>query len=72
MKKLLKERPHDTEMPEQIHEFFTVLSLMLGHTMCERFQSNAIKRVPFRLGYIELPVLSELALTDRCNIRCRF
>ncbi len=72
LKKLLKERPNDADMPGQIHEFFTALSLMLGHKMCERFQSSAIKRVPYRLGYIELPVLSELALTNRCNIRCRF
>lgn len=32
----------------------------------------AVTRVGYTLGYIELPVLAELAITDRCNIRCRF
>jgi radical SAM protein with 4Fe4S-binding SPASM domain len=72
LRTILKERRHDENAPPQINEFFTALSLMLGHNLCERFHSDAIERVGFELGYIELPVLAELAITDRCNVKCRF
>lgn len=72
LKKLLKIRANDAQTPDQIHEFFTALSLMLGANFCEQFHSPAVTRVGYTLGYIELPVLAELAITDRCNIRCRF
>jgi len=35
-------------------------------------QTAAVHRVEFSKGYIELPVLSEVALTYACNIKCRF
>ncbi|MCD4655812.1 radical SAM protein [bacterium] len=72
LKKVLKERSHDPEAHRQINEFFSAISLMLGSNLCERFESDAVDRVGFELGYIELPILAELAITDRCNIRCRF
>lgn len=72
MRTVLKERLSDEDAARQIHAFFTALSLMLGHNLCERFHSDAIERVGFELGYIELPVLAELAITNRCNVKCRF
>ncbi len=72
LRTILKERRQDAEAPRQINDFFGALSLMLGHNLCEQFHSTAIERVGFQLGYIELPVLAELAITDRCNVRCRF
>ncbi|MBN1879372.1 radical SAM protein [bacterium] len=72
LRTILKERRHDPEAPGQINEFFMALSLMLGHNLCERFYSDSIERVGFELGYIELPILAELAVTDRCNVSCRF
>lgn len=69
---VLKERSHDPDAPVQIHDFFVAVMLMLGHRMCERFQSDAVRNVGYELGYIERPILAELAVTDRCNIRCRF
>jgi len=72
LERVLAERSGDREAPAQINDFFIALMLMLGHRMCERFQSGAVEKVAYALGYIELPVLAELAVTDQCNIRCRF
>ncbi|MBN1296414.1 radical SAM protein [bacterium] len=69
---VLAARNHDPEAVDQINGFFTAVRLMLDHRMCERFQSDAVQRVNYRLGYIDLPILAELAVTHRCNIRCRF
>jgi len=40
--------------------------------VCENYTTAAVHRVEFSKGYIELPVLSEVALTYACNIKCRF
>lgn len=32
----------------------------------------AVDEVPFALGFCQYPVLSEIALTYRCNLRCKF
>lgn len=69
---ILKARASDAELPSQIYSFFTDLSRLLGSSICDAYQSPSLERVTFGLGYIELPVLSEVALTWRCNIKCRF
>lgn len=69
---ILKARSFDQHLPEQLHSFFTDLSRMLDSSFCDAYHSSSLQRVPFELGYIELPVLSEIALTWRCNIKCRF
>ena len=56
----------------EIETFFQDLTRMLGGTMCDNYSSCAIDKVNFQLGYIELPVLSEVAITWQCNIACRF
>ncbi len=56
----------------ELNRFLEDLAVVLGDRYCENYRSEAIERVEFRLGYIELPVLSEIALTGRCNLRCRF
>lgn len=72
IKEILKARSFDDELPEQMQVFFTDLSRMLDSTFCEHYQSPGLERVPFDLGYIELPILSEVAVTWKCNIKCRF
>ncbi len=69
---ILEARPADTELPSQLHSFFTDLSCLLSSSICDAYRSPSLERVTFGLGYIELPVLSEIALTWRCNVRCRF
>ncbi len=69
---ILKARSFDQDLPAQLYSFFTDLSRMLSSSVCDAYYSPSLKRVPYGLGYIELPVLSEVALTWRCNIKCRF
>ena len=69
---ILKARSFDEEGISQIHSFFTDLSRMLSSSICDDYHSPSLERVPFDLGYIELPILSEVAITWRCNIKCRF
>jgi radical SAM protein with 4Fe4S-binding SPASM domain len=72
IKDILAARSFDPDLPSQLHSFFMDLSRMLSSSVCDAYQSPSLQRVPFGLGYIELPVLSEVALTWRCNIKCRF
>jgi radical SAM protein with 4Fe4S-binding SPASM domain len=72
LKDVLDARKSDPEAPVETGRFFADLSRMLGDGLCDAHESPSLERVPFELGYIELPVLSEVALTWRCNVRCRF
>ena len=72
IKDILKVRSYDENLPDQLHSFFTDLSRMLGSTICDAYHSPTIEKIPFDLGYIELPILSEVALTWSCNIKCQF
>jgi len=69
---ILKAKASDPELPAQLQSFFTDLSRMLDSAICDAYQSPSLERVSFDLGYIELPVLSEVALTWRCNVKCLF
>ena len=60
------------ETEAQLERFFNDFSLMWNNKICENYSTAAIHRSEFSLGYIKLPVLSEIALTYDCNIRCRF
>lgn len=69
---ILEARSSDTKLPEQLHSFFIDLSRTLNSAICDAYHSPSLERSTFDLGYIELPVLSEVAITWRCNIKCRF
>ena len=72
VKDILKARSFDKELPGQLQSFFTDLSRTLDSAICDAYESPSLERVTFELGYIELPILSEVALTWRCNIKCQF
>jgi len=72
IREILKARSFDPAIPEQLHYFFNDLSRMLDSSLCEHYQSPSLTRVPFEINYIELPILSEVAVTWKCNLRCRF
>ncbi len=59
-------------MAEDLFVFFSDLAAMLRGTLCEHYSSPALNCVPFTLGYIERPILSEVALTYDCTVNCRF
>ncbi|MGB2906913.1 MAG: radical SAM protein [Candidatus Aminicenantaceae bacterium] len=69
---ILMARASDAELPAQLQSFFIDLSRMLDSAICDAYNSPSLERVSFDLGYIVLPVLSEVALTWRCNIKCLF
>jgi radical SAM protein with 4Fe4S-binding SPASM domain len=69
---ILEARSFDKDLPAQLHSFFTDLSRTLDSALCDAYRSPSLERVSFDLGYIALPVLSEVALTWRCNIKCQF
>jgi radical SAM protein with 4Fe4S-binding SPASM domain len=62
----------DDSVPEDLNRFFQDLSLLLEGQMGEFYRSPTVERVPFKLGYNTLPVISEVAVTYRCNLKCRF
>ena len=72
IKDICKARSFDEALPAQLSSFFTDLSRTLDSGLCDAYRSASLERVSFDLGYIALPVLSEVALTWRCNIKCRF
>ncbi len=72
IKDILKARSFDQALPAQLHSFFTDLSRTLDSALCDAYQSPSLERITFDLGYIALPVLSEVAVTWRCNIKCQF
>ncbi|NLM52902.1 MAG: radical SAM protein [Firmicutes bacterium] len=69
---IIKARADAPETEEQLERFFLDLTRMWNHEICDNYITPAIIRREFTLGYIELPVLSEVAVTSACNIKCRF
>ncbi|MCX5793020.1 MAG: radical SAM protein [Elusimicrobia bacterium] len=55
-----------------VYAFFRDLGALLKGCYDERAERLAVEKTPFALPYNELPVLSEIALTYRCNLACRF
>ncbi len=60
------------EVRRDLYQFFCALKQMLQGCVDEARPPEAVEVKPFALGFNRLPVLSEIALTYRCNLRCRF
>ncbi len=60
------------EVRRDLYDFFVGLKQVLQGSVDEQCLPPGVVRRPFTLGFSELPVLSEVALTYRCNLRCRF
>jgi radical SAM protein with 4Fe4S-binding SPASM domain len=65
-------RSDSPETEAQLERFFVDFLRLWNKEVCENYSTAAIHRTEFSLGYIKLPVLSEVALTYTCNIKCRF
>jgi len=55
-----------------IHEFFCDLHALMRGCLGEGYGRRSVNVVPFEQPFNVLPVLSEIALTYRCNLRCSF
>jgi radical SAM protein with 4Fe4S-binding SPASM domain len=60
------------QIAEDIHYFFCDLKLLLKGCYHEQGEYKSIEKVKFGLGFHRFPVLSEIALTYRCNLSCQF
>lgn len=69
---LWKSHGRSQEVQRDLYHFFVGLKKVLQGCVDERRLPEAVVSRPFSLGFNSLPVLSELALTYRCNLRCRF
>jgi len=66
---------HRLDRPErrrQVHEFFCDLRALVTGCLGDGHGRRAVERIPFTRPFNTLPVLSEVAVTYRCNLRCRF
>ncbi len=64
-----------SDSPQKIEEVANFLYAVREHVdgRLDRFSQNpAIEAQPFAMRFSDYPVLSELALTYRCNLRCAF
>jgi radical SAM protein with 4Fe4S-binding SPASM domain len=55
-----------------MYHFFRDLTALLKGCYNEREERLAVEKIPFSLPYNLLPVLSEIAVTYRCNLSCGF
>jgi len=60
------------EVRRDLYQFFIGLKQVLQGCVNEHRLPDAIESRPFSLGFSALPVLSEVALTYRCNLQCMF
>lgn len=62
----------DEDVLRDVHEFFCDVRALLMGCMGDGKGRKAVEEVPFERPHTEWPVLSEIALTYRCNLSCKF
>ena len=65
-KKIVDYPDLDDDKQLQVDAFFRNIALALGN------KAHQAKRIPYTFDYTKLPILGEIAVTYRCNNRCRF
>lgn len=60
------------EVRKDLYTFFIGLKQLLQGCLNEHHLPDSVVQRPFDLGFCTLPVLSEVAITYRCNLGCRF
>ncbi|MFH1360952.1 MAG: radical SAM protein [Candidatus Omnitrophota bacterium] len=64
--------PDRESVARDLHHFFCDLRAMLKGCFHEQDARLAVEKIPFHLPFNTLPVLSEIAITYRCNLECQF
>ena len=72
MKDLLAAYEDKEKVSLDIYYFFRDLMALLKGCYNEKEPRRAVEKRPFSLPYSSLPVLSEIAVTYRCNLSCEF
>ena len=60
------------ERLQQVSDFLQAVKMVTDGELDEFSTNPAVQREPFAMSFSEFPVLSEVALTYRCNLKCRF
>lgn len=60
------------EAKRDVYYFFCDLRALVRGCVRDGEKRRAIEYIPYQRPFTRLPVLSELALTYRCNLNCRF
>ena len=55
-----------------VDQFLRDLKMMLQHGIDDTYESAAVEKKPFEMEFSDYPVLSEVAITYRCNAKCQF
>jgi len=69
---LLDEIGREPEKVRDVHLFLFEIKRFLEGTLDELTRTSAVDVQPFEMRFSRLPVLSEVAITYRCNLRCSF
>ncbi|MCK5058274.1 MAG: radical SAM protein [Candidatus Aminicenantes bacterium] len=70
--RLLKKIGTEYQKRKEIHNFLFAIKQQLEGNLDEFIPNPAVEITPFEMNFSKLPVLSEVAVTYRCNLRCRF
>jgi len=69
---LLKKIGKEHQKRREILDFLYAVKQQLEGNLDEFSPNPAVEVTPFEMNFSKLPVLSEIAVTYRCNLRCRF
>jgi len=72
IKNIKKRIKNDETKTEELFNFFCDINAIMQGCLREGQKRRAVDEVPFEIPYNTLPVLSEIALTYRCNLKCSF
>jgi radical SAM protein with 4Fe4S-binding SPASM domain len=64
--------PGDTGALGEVHDFFCDVRALVMGCLGDGTGRRSVEEVPYKRPHSEWPVLSEIALTYRCNLSCRF
>lgn len=72
IKDILQKKQCTPEKELQIHQFLTAIRESIDGNI-DIFSTNpAVEKKPFEMNFSEFPVLSEIAITYKCNLSCAF
>jgi radical SAM protein with 4Fe4S-binding SPASM domain len=69
---LLDDVGREPHKARDIQSFMLEVKRFMEGTLDELDHSDALEVRPFEMSFAKLPILSEVAITYRCNLRCKF
>lgn len=72
IREVLRRAGGTPERTREIARFLSAVKQQLEGTLDQFSKNPAVEVAPFEMGFSQYPVLSEVAVTYRCNLRCAF